>query len=696
MSLIGKKIKDYYVINVMKHNKIGNTYICTDKFNNKYSLKVINIDIYNKFGLNIKNVNDEIDALKILSGYIGNNNYELRQGVQYVVKYKDDFDMIIDDVNYKFIVMEYIDGINLEDYIKYKNISKNIYKIIYQLIEGLLHIHNMNYAHRDITPNNVIITKNGDVKYINYGFACRKICNIASCNDNCTKTQSTLKYLPPEVITGKYNENIDSAKAWDIWQLSLTIFNLCNHHKFPYVVINNAHKIKANIIKAPYINSSYIYDDRINVFVNNIIVNNWKNRSNINSIIDYFKSLFSEYFINNVNNNINNNNVNNNNVNNNNVNNNKNNNVNNNNVNNNNINNNNVNNNVNKNNVNNNNINNNNVNNNNVNNNNINNNNVNNNNVNNNNVNNNNVNNNNVNNNNVNNNNVNSSVKNNYELIKELGRGSFGITYLAIDSNGTKYAIKTINFRKNISKKELDFEVETLKTLSQNNNKYVVKYYESFLTKVNNNDNFCIVMEYIDGSSLGDFIKQNTNNNNTVLLDKNYIKNIFNQLIQGLKYIHSMNYAHRDIKPENIMITKNGDIKYIDYGLACLQKCKMQVCTDTCNNYGGTPLYEPPELFLNLYNGKIDMAKAWDVWSLTLTMFNLCNGISNFPYVYPNNIQQLKINIIKAPYIKSNYQLDDGQINQFLDSIIVNDWKHRPTIEQLESLYKNLDNKINN
>ena len=107
-------------------------------------------------------------------------------------------------------------------------------------------------------------------------------------------------------------------------------------------------------------------------------------------------------------------------------------------------------------------------------------------------------------------------------------------------------------------------------------------------------------------------------------------------------------------------------------------------------------MYIPPEVYLNLYNNTIDMAKAWDIWSLTLTMFNLCNGIKNFPYLDSNNDQQLYKNIIKAPYIQSDYRLDDGQINQFLDSIIVNDWKQRPTIEQLESLYKNLDNKIIN
>jgi serine/threonine protein kinase len=604
MNLIGQKFKDYHIIDLMKKTKSGNTYICADNMNKKYSLKVININNFDQYGLNINNVNNEIEAIKFLSGYVGNNKYELRQGVQYVVKYINDFDEVINGIRYKFIVMEYIDGIDLEDFIKVNNNVESILKIIYQLMIGLNYMHKMNYAHRDITPNNVMITKNGHVKYLNYGFACRKICNIGSCNDNCTKTQSTLKYLPPEVITKKYSENIIGAKAWDIWQLSLTIFNLCNNNKFPYVVDNTANKIKANIIKAPYINSNYRFDDRINVFVNKIIVNNWVKRPNTNLLILNFVKLFSEYF-NDVNNNVKNNDINNN-----------------------------------------------------------------------------------VIDNDINNNLI-SNGKKNYEIVKELGRGGFGITYLALDKNKNKYAIKTLNLTKNISKEDVDFEIETLKDLSKTNNKYVVKYYDTFKTKINNEDNMCIVMEFIDGSSFRDFIVENTKNNK-VLLKSEKIKNIFNQLIQGLKFIHSINYAHRDIKPENIMITKTGDIKYIDYGLACLQKCKMNICTDTCENIGGTPLYQPPEVFLGLYNNKLDMAKAWDIWSLTLTMYELCNGSLLFPYDYSDNQQQLYKNITKAPYIKSNYQLDNGQINQFLDSIIVNNWKQRPTIEQLESLYSKM------
>ena len=603
MNLIGQKIKNYYIVDVMKKTKSENTFICTDKMNNKYSVKVININKFNPYGLNLDNVNNEIETIKFLSGYGGNGKYELREGVQYFAKYKDDFDEVINGIRYKFIVMEYIDGIDLEEFIKVNNNVESILKIIYQLMIGLMYMHNMNYAHRDITPNNVMITKKGDVKYINYGFACRKICDIGSCNDNCTKTLSTLRYLPPEVINKKYSENIVSAKSWDIWQLSITIFNLCNNNKFPYVIDNNANKIKANILKAPYINSSYKFNDKINLFVNKIIVNNWVNRPNIKLLLVNFAKLFSEYFevkkpLNEVKKPLNDD-------------------------------------------------------------------------------------------------NLISNGRKNYEIVRELGRGGFGITYLALDNNKNKYAIKTLNLTKNISKEEVDFEIETLKDLSKTNNKYVVKYYDTFTTKINNEDNMCIVMEFIDGSSFRDFIKENTKNNN-ILLKPEKIRNIFNQLIQGLKFIHSINYAHRDIKPENIMITKNGDIKYIDYGLACLQKCKMSVCTDTCKFTGGTEMYIPPEVYLNLYNNTIDMAKAWDIWSLTLTMFNLCNGIKNFPYLDSNNDQQLYKNIIKAPYIQSDYRLDDGQINQFLDSIIVNDWKQRPTIEQLESLYKNLDNKIIN
>lgn len=71
----------------------------------------------------------------------------------------------------------------------------------------------------------------------------------------------------------------------------------------------------------------------------------------------------------------------------------------------------------------------------------------------------------------------------------------------------------------------------------------------------------CLVMEYIDGRTLDKFLEEKPS---TALRRK-----VAMQLLDAMRYFHSLQIVHRDLKPANIMITRNGDnVKLIDFGLA--------------------------------------------------------------------------------------------------------------------------------
>ena len=151
---------------------------------------------------------------------------------------------------------------------------------------------------------------------------------------------------------------------------------------------------------------------------------------------------------------------------------------------------------------------------------------------------------------------------NDYIFEEKIYFGNFSeISIVENKKTKEKYVIKSFQKTKiHQLNKELEILNEKNSLEKVSNNENIIKYYGT--TK----DEFqiYILYEYINGEDLQKKIL------NYGLPSENIVKYYFIQILNSIKYLHSINISHRDIKPDNIIITKdNKKIKLIDFGSSC-------------------------------------------------------------------------------------------------------------------------------
>lgn len=251
-------------------------------------------------------------------------------------------------------------------------------------------------------------------------------------------------------------------------------------------------------------------------------------------------------------------------------------------------------------------------------------------------------------------------IDNYYFYPKILGKGTYGVNYLAYSVNDNKLvAIKLIYNYSNEVINNFNKEVYILNILSNNS-----KCHSNILCYLNhglllNNILLYIITDYIKGDTLYNIIY----NVDISLYDK---YNIMIQLAQSLQYIHSKNILHLDIKPDNVIYdVENKNICIIDFGLSCMRNGNIYKCNK--NKATGTPLYMAPELLLN---NKLSYSIYNDIYSLGITFFEILTGSVLF------NLKQSELNYsTKLQYyiFKDNVRKNDlSQLNLINDNVIKN------------------------
>jgi len=245
--------------------------------------------------------------------------------------------------------------------------------------------------------------------------------------------------------------------------------------------------------------------------------------------------------------------------------------------------------------------------------------------------------------------------KHGYTQIRKVGEGSFGAAILAQHesdkSRSTKAVVKMIDISR-ASRKEKDDALKESQVLSSLRHPYIVRYRESF----HEDGWLCIVMDYCEGGDLTDRIKKMKQAGKS--FSEEHVLRWFTQAILALKYIHDLHILHRDLKSGNFFLSKSGNIKMGDFGIAKVLECTAAVAQTQI----GTPYYLSPEIC----QGR-DYAWGSDIWSMGCILYELC--ARQVPFDAPD-LRSLIQRITKGPLpqMPSGYSESiAGLIRELLD-----------------------------
>ncbi|ORY91392.1 kinase-like domain-containing protein [Syncephalastrum racemosum] len=280
-----------------------------------------------------------------------------------------------------------------------------------------------------------------------------------------------------------------------------------------------------------------------------------------------------------------------------------------------------------------------------------------------------------------------------YQLLEELGRGSYGCLFLGQSlTDGAYVAVKIL------SKAGLDphqLQVQQLEADIQSSLKH--DHILSLHRVIQDDDYIFMVMELCDQGDLFDFVVRDQELN--PVRDEALVKKLFGQILDAMAHMHSKGVFHRDIKLENILLQsvddESGDVvcKVADFGLATRDPLSME--------FGcGSTTYLAPEHFDDDQNGDYqdcngellpyDSAAA-DVWSLGILLIALLFGRN--PWQEATSLDASFAEFRRNPLMLKHQLFPQLSFAgyRFLSSVLSQHPADRPSVKEMQQQFLAID-----
>lgn len=219
-----------------------------------------------------------------------------------------------------------------------------------------------------------------------------------------------------------------------------------------------------------------------------------------------------------------------------------------------------------------------------------------------------------------------------YRIARKLAAGGFGVVYMALDDQNQRVAIKEYlptslvtrapgEVMPTVPPEKLSLYRLGLKSFFEEGRSLAQISHPSVVSVMNffrENETVYMVMNYLEGDSLQDFIVTARELKNAKVFHESTIRSLFDEVLRGLRVVHQHKMLHLDIKPANIFITQENKLVLIDFGAAreVLSKDGRFV----------RPMYTPGFAAPEMYRRDVAMGPWTDIYAIGACIYACMQG----------------------------------------------------------------------
>ena len=219
-----------------------------------------------------------------------------------------------------------------------------------------------------------------------------------------------------------------------------------------------------------------------------------------------------------------------------------------------------------------------------------------------------------------------------YRVVRRISAGGFGVVYLAVDKEGQQVAIKeylpsALTVRDqgelvpHVAPEKLSLYRLGLKSFFEEGRSLAQISHPSVVSVLNffrQNETVYMVMNYLEGATLQDFIVTARDLKKQKVFRESTIRSLFDEILRGLRIVHQHKMLHLDLKPANIFITDDNKAVMIDFGAA----------REVLNKEGNftRPMYTPGFAAPEMYRRDSTMGPWTDVYAIGACIYSCMQG----------------------------------------------------------------------